>query len=865
MNQMKMRSRILSLTLVLAMLVGMFTVSASAASGYLIEVDGTSFYSSQNRSGSGWRYDSEEEVLYLDNYRGGGIRALGDLVVYAEGTITVTGSNAAQTGQHGMDVAGTLYLYLFGDADMTITAGEGRNGGDGIHADKVYIDDDGESESVYANLTINAGRGTSAYGGDGINADDIYLWPDEGNVWIYGGKGYTFGGDGVIAGNIYCAPEYAFICGGQGVTRDSGNGIYHTGKLDVGICTMTVQSYDSSGYALAIPSGSDAGWHPSPYMNYEKGSSDYIYYMYPDEYTVTLDGAGGTLAGGKGSCSVTKSAGKYIELENYTFERDGYVLIGFEGENGWLYGADHQYGFYGDETLTAQWAPIDDDTVLFVVENSDMKFKNGEWYVTRPAGEAVSVPGRDEFYLYGEDPYQTFLGWTNVSHTSFPSDSWEYDWSSPEAVATEKAIWYQEGTTAEISGGTILYGSTAYTNSNIVRYDPNGGENPKGGNCVMRAYYPVDFDGTLYVLDNEEEFTFVRDGYVFVGWNTKADGSGKWLAEGTALPYIEMEPTNVHVLYAQWAKIESDQVLFMANGVTFADGSRYQYLSADGEVEIPGQHEMTMDDRTMLGWADVEFIPVKSNALSDEDYANMEGFEELWQKAMNAAWFAPGQAADIPGGTVLYAQKAPAEYNVVRYDGNGGLDANGGNSAVRGLYCAAEEGTSLYVLDNGDEFTFASAGLEFVGWNTEADGSGEWMNPGDELLHQYRPNDPYVHILYAQWEAESFEYEAAGDAGDQVTFSIAPAVGRVGAEISVTSVKNSTPYKRTVQAYVALYNDEKMIAVTTEALDLTADGVFDKLTVRYDPSLEPSQCKVILLDTDGQYAPVCTDMSVMFR
>jgi len=84
----------------------------------------------------------------------------------------------------------------------------------------------------------------------------------------------------------------------------------------------------------------------------------------------------------------------------------------------------------------------------------------------------------------------------------------------------------------------------------------------------MRAYYPVFFDGTLYVLDNGDEFTFTRPGYTFVGWNTKANGSGTWMDAGDELPYVEMDPPNVYNLYAQW-KASVVTVTLDGNGGSF--------------------------------------------------------------------------------------------------------------------------------------------------------------------------------------------------------------------------------------------------------------------------------------------------------
>ena len=41
----------------------------------------------------------------------------------------------------------------------------------------------------------------------------------------------------------------------------------------------------------------------------------------------------------------------------------------------------------------------------------------------------------------------------------------------------------------------------------------------------------------------------------------------------------------------------------------------------------------------------------------------------------------------------------------------------------------------------------------FIGWNTEADGSGEWYYPGDSL--QMSAEDVY---LFAQWDKDAGDY-----------------------------------------------------------------------------------------------------------
>ena len=72
-----------------------------------------------------------------------------------------------------------------------------------------------------------------------------------------------------------------------------------------------------------------------------------------------------------------------------------------------------------------------------------------------------------------------------------------------------------------------------------------------------------------------------------------------------------------------------------------------------------------------------------------------------------------------------------------------------------------EDGEVCYVIyrsgDDGEyrdtgivaECMFSNPGHEFVGWNTEEDGSGDWHMPGEDLGLRNE-----AMILYAQWGPE---------------------------------------------------------------------------------------------------------------
>lgn len=73
-----------------------------------------------------------------------------------------------------------------------------------------------------------------------------------------------------------------------------------------------------------------------------------------------------------------------------------------------------------------------------------------------------------------------------------------------------------------------------------IRYDPNGGD----GDAFRKAGDP----GTQ--ATTPEAATFLRKGYVFAGWNTKADGTGVAYKAGAGIAYPAEGQTLT--LYAQW-------------------------------------------------------------------------------------------------------------------------------------------------------------------------------------------------------------------------------------------------------------------------------------------------------------------------
>ena len=89
---------------------------------------------------------------------------------------------------------------------------------------------------------------------------------------------------------------------------------------------------------------------------------------------------------------------------------------------------------------------------------------------------------------------------------------------------------------------------------------------------------------------------FLREGHVFTGWNTKADGTGDWYQVGTRVP-----SGAVVTLYAQWQEFSSDKWLrYCANGTDMFGGKSYEY-----EAVSSFPHEVKLRDlpgNYAIGW-----------------------------------------------------------------------------------------------------------------------------------------------------------------------------------------------------------------------------------------------------------------------
>jgi len=278
---------------------------------------------------------------------------------------------------------------------------------------------------------------------------------------------------------------------------------------------------------------------------------------------------------------------------------------------------------------------------------------------------------------------------------------------------------------------TLSYTRARPTYGYAVTYNANYGQNPATADDSenVSAIYDETYTITADVC------TFERAYYTFAGWNTEADGSGIDYAAGSGIPLTAAD--NTETLYAQWQQNPKYDYIVTYN----ADFGQVPETAADEEnVNQTYSTSYTIEvDENMFTRPNHEFVGWATESGGDKVYdPGMEiSFINGGQKELFAVW-----------------KEDPRYAYVLTYDGNGGfagtLDRYDDQESVIGTYAVEYE---IGVNEN----TFALENYTFVGWNTEADGSGTAYAPGGVVELTAASN---TEVLYAQWE-ENPRYDYA--------------------------------------------------------------------------------------------------------
>ena len=287
----------------------------------------------------------------------------------------------------------------------------------------------------------------------------------------------------------------------------------------------------------------------------------------------------------------------------------------------------------------------------------------------------------------------------NVRQNGFTRDGYAFTgWNTQpdgrgQAWAPD-AVWTLHGT-------GVLY---ARWRGNQQRLNYHGNGNT-GGNTESQ-------DGrTGDVLDTRAN-GFTRDGYEFVEWNTRADGTGDHYGKGTnGVAKWTMLPAG-NDLYAIW---QANPASIQYRDDWGATGSTPDTTGVTGQDVTIARNGFTRPGYTFTGWAR--------------------------DRRTNPSLQPGGRYTLTPGTTTLWAQWKADPAHLI-YNSN-----SGSTSQTHRTDGVVDQ--TLTVIAN----PFTRPGYTFTGWNTQADGRGRAYTAGNgfRLVADPKSNPVNTSVLYAQW------------------------------------------------------------------------------------------------------------------
>ena len=407
--------------------------------------------------------------------------------------------------------------------------------------------------------------------------------------------------------------------------------------------------------------------------------------------------------------SQSKTANVDIKLSSGVPTRNGYTFLGWNTQadgNGTAYAAGATYTHDqdgGTVTLYAKWTPW--KHVLHYNKNvptssTSQTVSNMPVDQTKTFGQLMTISN-----LVPTRKGYTFAGW----YTQSNGTGTKYDPGSNYA--------------ADQNGGTVnLYAKWTPWTYNI-KYDQNV-KSTSSSKTVTDM--PAAQTKTQEIDVTLSSMTPKRNGYIFAGWSTSANGSVEYKPGSKFTKDLDSNGASI-TLYAVWTPWKHT-VHYNSNIPTNAP------TGTTTVSNMPNDQTKTFDEKLMIS----------SNKPTRKGY-NFAG----WSTSANGnVVYQPGAEYknDQNGGTVTLYAKWTAWKHTVTYDKN--VPADSKKTDVKNM-----PGNQTKIYDQN--LTLQSniptrIGYTFVKWTTNKDGTGTAYQPGSQYSYN-RDSDGGTVTLYAVW------------------------------------------------------------------------------------------------------------------
>ena len=430
----------------------------------------------------------------------------------------------------------------------------------------------------------------------------------------------------------------------------------------------------------------------------------------PWKHTVRYDANAKNDTSVKGiPASQSKTANVDIKLSSDVPTRNGYTFLGWTTKadgNGTAYAAGATYTHDqdgGTVTLYAKWTPW--KHVLHYNKNvptssTSQTVSNMPVDQTKTFGQLMTISN-----LVPTRKGYTFAGW----YTQSNGTGTKYNPGSNYA--------------ADQNGGTVnLYAKWTPWTYNI-KYDQNV-KSTSSSKTVTDM--PAAQTKTQEIDVTLSSMTPKRNGYIFAGWSTSANGSVEYKPGSRFTKDLDSNGASI-TLYAVWTPWKHT-IHYNSNIPTNAP------TGTTTVSNMPGDQTKTFDEKLMIS----------SNKPTRKGY-NFAG----WSTSANGnVVYQPGAEYknDQNGGTVTLYAKWTAWKHTVTYDKN--VPANSKKTDVKNM-----PGNQTKIYDQN--LTLQSnvptrIGYTFVKWTTNKDGTGTAYQPGSQYSYN-RDSDGGTVTLYAVW------------------------------------------------------------------------------------------------------------------
>ena len=500
-----------------------------------------------------------------------------------------------------------------------------------------------------------------------------------------------------------------------------------------------------------------------------------------NEYTITYDGNGATSGSMSGNVATYDSA---YAIQKNQYVRKGYTFIGWttkadgtsDGYNWTSYTKDGQWsgdGFsdkltnYNVSYWSGTWKFIDGQ---YGIQNGKMKLY-AMWQINQYKIDLNSVLDGKEyawFHTYGSvDIYvngkQVCNDVSDANVTLNYGDKWEL-----KDIKATKGHYYVKTTYSEYG----VNGKKTGTSGTIGEHGI--GLYPEWNTKVLGIHYHRNYSASdtttanqsaKYGVDGQklDANPWGRAGYAFLGWSTdknatKAEYSNQ---QSVSNDWIDTKYPNIH-LYAVW-KPYTLTVRYHNDGAQKWESYTNGVINVEGKDVVETETVKYDEDyaHSEYGLLDVGRFARKGY----HDNGNWKiGSKTSTNKVKDASNTLPnskGQGLATYLGVInafekgdvtvdLYPELIANTYTV-KYNGNG--ENSGTTPSSSHTYDTAKNLTANGYVKNG---------YQFVGWNTQANGSGTSYSDKQSVKNLTATNGGTV-TLYAQWKPYTLTIRYHGD------------------------------------------------------------------------------------------------------